>query len=67
MTLLNPPGKTGGVSRFLLKLLVHGQRDLRRDVNEPLAQQEAHRLGGVIQKLVQLFDHALLTVLLTGA
>lgn len=56
-----------GVSRLLLELLVHGQRDLWRDVNEPLAQQKAHRPGGVTEEPVQLLSRALLTILLTEA
>lgn len=46
---------------------MHRQCDLWRDVNESLTEQKAHRLAGVVQKLVQLFNHALLTVLLTEA
>ena len=46
---------------------MHGQRDLRRNVNEPLAEEKAHGLGGVVEKRVQLFNRALPTALLTGA
>ena len=46
---------------------MHGQRDLWRNVNEPLAQQKAHRPGGVIEEPVQLLNRALLTILLTEA
>lgn len=46
---------------------MHGQRDLWRDVNEPLAQQKAHRPGGVTEEPVQLLSRALLTILLTEA
>lgn len=46
---------------------MHGQCDLRGNVNESLAQQKAHRPGGVVEKPVQLLNHALLTVLLTEA
>lgn len=46
---------------------MHGQRDLRRDVDEPLAEEQAHGLGGVVQMCVQLFHQALPTALLTGA
>jgi len=46
---------------------MHGQRDLRRDVDEPLAEEKAHRLGGVVQMCVQLLYQALFTALLTGA
>lgn len=57
----------GTAQCLLLELLVHRQRNLRRDVNESFTEQKAHRLAGVVQQLVQLFNHALLTVLLTEA
>lgn len=46
---------------------MHGQCDLWGNVNESLAQQKAHRPGSVVEKPVQLLNHALLTVLLTEA
>ena len=52
---------------FFLKLLVHGQCDLWRNVNESLTQQKAHRPGGVVEKPVQLLNRALLTILFTEA
>lgn len=71
VTSLSPThwGRTARGTRpcLLPELLVHGQRDLRRDVNEPLTEQEAHRLGGVVEERVQLFSRALSTGLLTGA
>lgn len=62
----SPLGSLPGPGR-LLELPVHGQRNLRRDVDEPLAQEQAHRPRAVLEELVQPLDHALLAVLRTAA
>lgn len=45
---------------------MHGQSNLWRDIDEPLTQDEPHRLRAVIEEFTQLFQHPLLTALLTA-
>lgn len=45
-------------SSYSLEVLVQRQGDLRRHVDEALAQQQPHGLAGVAQDLLQLLRHA---------
>lgn len=49
-----------------LEVLVQRQSDLRRHVNEALAQQQPHGLAGVTQDLLQLLHHAVRGALLAA-
>lgn len=45
---------------------MHGQSNLWRDIDEPLTQDEPHRLCAVVQEFTQLLHHTLVTALLTA-
>lgn len=51
--------------RHSLELFMQREGDLWRDVDEALTEQKAHRLGRVIQDLLELFCYTVRSVLLT--